>query len=779
IVISTLLNKAEKNIPFFSFTVNLVGQLMAYPFFQPVINAFIGGYQCFGIVEGNPHTAVTIDCNKSYRLILTIICTVMMAMYLIVCGIIRLFIFAHNLKKGGLWTTQIGIFQFAQFVLVTIYMLVSLLLRAYPLVTAILGLVFFILLLLIPMFIRNFYHARGNAVQACTMAVVVVCYIMGVVFEICGSYKPIWLIVILWIVFGILQLTIPFLIYQLTYKMCVNEWAMHEGEIVPEISRNKNVYEMNTTPSPQFGSVSAGYGQPGTVIPNTGGQVTVTGTPIQNPSFFQQPPFPQSQTSSSSSQLNLSNQFFTPNPSQIPQLKSNTSKFPKKTKNDEKKVKKQFELQNQDPKDTGTKLIKRLTSISRYQHAIRFITVKALRKRKECMYLSEDLLYTGLKRIGQDSSLWMTIALFHMSYTKNKNKALEALRNCKTNIPNMIERFLIYCLLRDLESSSSKSGSGGQANQQGVAFRSKLARAQRTYELSRAYLTQGYLFLSKENLDMDRIMNFLDKAIDNEYEAHNLFDELMKMNSSNVVVLRAYGALLRDIYRDDDTALMMFNEANAIEEDLAAGGGNYDEQQSQVSKISSLSKGNKKKSGRNGGQSQKSGLDGQSIGNKKKKKRKKKNNMLSQQGAKSKENLIPGFMQIIMVCMFVNIIALTVNFILVQITFSDGAISVDVINKLTDMMVQSNELLVYSRFYFVYVRTNSSLHEDIDGVTCMPSREEMLDVLLSGSKNLKELIIFAYGHTKNNNEFAKWEAENIQQVHVKEQIDPSFDPTLG
>ncbi|KAA6367802.1 MAG: hypothetical protein EZS28_036672 [Streblomastix strix] len=268
------------------------------------------------------------------------------------------------------------------------------------------------------MFIRNFYHARGNAVQACTMAVVVVCYIMAVAFEICGSYKPIWLQVILWI---------------LTYKMCVNEWAMREGEVVPEISRNKNVYEMNTNdniqsndhqqtpakqtqqqqqnisaPSPQFGSVSAGYGLPGTVIPNTGGQVTVTGSPIQNPSFFQQPPFPSSQTSSSSSssQLNLSNQFFTPNPSQIPQLKSNTSKFPKKTKNDEKKIKKQFELQNQDPKDTGTKLIKRLTSISRYQHAIRFITVKALRKRKECMYLSEDLLYTGLKRIGQDSSLW-------------------------------------------------------------------------------------------------------------------------------------------------------------------------------------------------------------------------------------------------------------------------------------------------------------------------------------------------------------------------------------
>ncbi|KAA6355271.1 MAG: hypothetical protein EZS28_049202, partial [Streblomastix strix] len=244
IVISTLLNRTERNIAVFSFMVNLIGQLMAYPFYQPGINAFIGGYQCFGIIEGNAHTTVTIDCNKSYRLILTIICTVMMAMYLLVCGMIRLFIFAHNLKKGGIWTTQVGIFQFAQFVLITIYMFVSLLLRAYPLVTAILGLVFFTLLLLIPMFYRNFQHPRGNAVQGCAMSVVVVFYIMAVIFEATGSDKPIWLQVILWIVFGILQLTIPLLVYQLTYKMSVNEWAMRQGEVVPELTRRREQYEM-------------------------------------------------------------------------------------------------------------------------------------------------------------------------------------------------------------------------------------------------------------------------------------------------------------------------------------------------------------------------------------------------------------------------------------------------------------------------------------------------------------------------------------------------------
>ncbi|KAA6357875.1 MAG: hypothetical protein EZS28_046598, partial [Streblomastix strix] len=89
IIISTMLNKAEKQVPpQFSYLVNLLGMLMTYPFYQPGINAFIGNYQCYGIVEGNPLTAVKISCNVSYRLIFTIICTIIMALYLVAAGLI-------------------------------------------------------------------------------------------------------------------------------------------------------------------------------------------------------------------------------------------------------------------------------------------------------------------------------------------------------------------------------------------------------------------------------------------------------------------------------------------------------------------------------------------------------------------------------------------------------------------------------------------------------------------------------------------------------------------
>ncbi|KAA6377245.1 MAG: hypothetical protein EZS28_027229, partial [Streblomastix strix] len=185
-------------------------------------------------------------------------------------------------------------------------------------------------------------------------------------------------------------------------------------------------------------------------------------------------------------------------------------------------------------------------------------------------------LKRALTSTGQDSGLWLTIAIFHMSFTKNRHKMGEALRSCKQNIPSMIERWMVYALLHDLEkvNAAASASKNGQSGGEGVAFRSKIARAQRAHDFAKAYLSQAYLFLSREHLDLERIMTYLDKAIISELEAHAIFDELMKEHgTTSVQLLRAYGSLLRDIYRDDDSALAMFNEANAIEEELAANSG--------------------------------------------------------------------------------------------------------------------------------------------------------------------------------------------------------------
>ncbi|KAK2946379.1 hypothetical protein BLNAU_18740 [Blattamonas nauphoetae] len=110
------------------------------------------------------------------------------------------------------------------------------------------------------------------------------------------------------------------------------------------------------------------------------------------------------------------------------------------------------------------------------------------------------------------------------------------------------------------------SAQGGQ-NSQGVSFKLIFAKATKAHDMSRTYLQQAYLLLSKENMDLDRIMLFLDKAIGFERDSRDVYQLLLRQYPNSAQVIRGYGALLRDIYRDDDTTMLMFTEANIIEED--------------------------------------------------------------------------------------------------------------------------------------------------------------------------------------------------------------------
>ncbi|KAA6391118.1 MAG: hypothetical protein EZS28_013356 [Streblomastix strix] len=267
IAVSTMLNKAEKAVPAqFSFFVNLLGMLMTYPFYQPGVNAFIGNYQCYGIVEGSSLTKVTIDCKASYRLILTIICTVMMAVYLVAAGIIRMFIFTHDMKHGDLWTAQDGMFQIMQFLLITIYMFISLLLRSKPLVTGILGLVFFLLLMIYPIFARSFFHAHGNALQAGAMGLVVAFYISGTLSEIVDPRSiNMFNVVMFWLVFLALITIIPLGVYLLTYHLSIKSWAIHQGDIIPDLPYKNNQLQnsnMQNANAQRMGAVKFGYEMP-------------------------------------------------------------------------------------------------------------------------------------------------------------------------------------------------------------------------------------------------------------------------------------------------------------------------------------------------------------------------------------------------------------------------------------------------------------------------------------------------------------------------------------
>ncbi|KAA6380864.1 MAG: hypothetical protein EZS28_023609 [Streblomastix strix] len=60
-------------------------------------------------------------------------------------------------------------------------------------------------------------------------------------------------------------------------------------------------------------------------------------------------------------------------------------------------------------------------------------------------------------------------------------------------------------------------------------------------------------------------MYFLDQCISYEKESRIKFEELLGLHPNSVKILRSFGCLLRDIFRDDNTALLLFEEAESID----------------------------------------------------------------------------------------------------------------------------------------------------------------------------------------------------------------------
>ncbi|KAA6367662.1 MAG: hypothetical protein EZS28_036811 [Streblomastix strix] len=244
--------------------------------------------------------------------------------------------------------------------------------------------------------------------------------------------------------------------------------------------------------------------------------------------------------------------------------------------------------------------------------------------------------------------------------------------------------------MRDLENKQSQ-GSG--SNQLGVTFRIRFAKATKEHELSKAYLSQAYMHLTRENMDLERIMSLLDKAILHERESREIFEELMKLHPNSTTLLRGFGALLRDIYRDDETALLMFNQATSIEEDNAniSNDSGKDDQSQQKKSIQSSNHPGSNASKRE---------DGKSFATSKKKKKKHSNkSTLTIDLSENKSNLIPGFLQLILLCMTIISICLLISFIFVITSFTSCKKTVISVNDCTQLIVQNYDVFLFSKYF--------------------------------------------------------------------------------
>ncbi|KAA6379142.1 MAG: hypothetical protein EZS28_025331, partial [Streblomastix strix] len=382
-------------------------------------------------------------------------------------------------------------------------------------------------------------------------------------------------------------------------------------------------------------------------------------------------------------------------------------------------------------------------TIFQYQNAIKFLNIPKLRKKHDCIVLAEQLLSSAQKKFGNESSMWSTIAIYNSSFSKNNIRLSDALRNVKLNIPNIHERWMVFAMMHDMEDKQSK-GSG--SNQLGVTFRIRFQKATKEHELSKAFLNQAYMSLSRENTDFEQIMNLLDNAIVHERESRLIFEDQMKQNPNSTTVLRGFGALLRDIYRDDETALLMFNQATAIEEenqnvsvDIVA----TSDKQSQLQKISYSQNPGSIASKRSDGKS----INSTSNLNKMKKKKNSYKSQFTVDLSEDKQNLIPGFIQIILISHM-----LLVRKQLLQLMLALGLI-----------MQQAYDIFIYCK-YIVIRSDESDGIQDMAGVTFVPNVDTIKNQTLQTLEKLSQTVKEGFVNTEDMSIFTLWETEFINQT---------------
>ncbi|KAA6382622.1 MAG: hypothetical protein EZS28_021851, partial [Streblomastix strix] len=813
------------------------GSLVTVQHCRLPMNTFTHGVQNIPDSITTPMFIILAKIGTAMRLLFLIIGLIFLVVLVPFTFLIRLFIFSHNHKKGGIFSLQTGVYFTELQVVSTILQIIGLLLRTQKLLIAILGTFIYGITVLYTLLLQPYFHPLGNTVWSSLITIVFTCYFIGIPVAVLDTTK-VWVTVIVWILFIPAVIGLPILTGWMTYKRGRSLWAVREDEDITGLVNNadtillqkqspRNQYSYQqpqqqqlqqqqsnsitqqgpniqlqpmqaqfsastgTTQSSQLHSNEIGQmynnlqTQPPTGILNPQAQIVRTdGTesaPVIDKSFSPRngisvgkplslllhnqndiTTVPDYQSVSAPDVKPKTISFLTSVPNNVSQSQVNDrqqtaklqSGFAQSQKSNVNNNTKQTNKKQKEPKvlKKAPKL-RKYKSVFAVENAIKFLCKKEMRKKSDAIVLAEQIIAQGQKKFGTDSHLWVTIALYHKSFTKNNMKLGEALRSTKQNIPSILDRWIVYALTHDLERENSQKGGSSSV---GVAFRLRFDKGTKEHELSKAYLSQAYSLLTRDHLDLERIMMFLDKAITHERESRIILEDLMKQYPGSVQVLRALGALLRDIYRDDETALSMFNEATAIEEDAAQSEGKTEDKQSVRDKDKMSNAGRSQTKMSSGGKS-----SGSSGTRKRRKRRSQKGNLqIAQQNQK---DLIPGFIQIVVICMFIVIAVVIVVFILTLIGFSDCKTTVQAINTCQSMMVDFIDIYLFSKYLALR-------HECIndpsieDGVEWIPSLERIKQIMGELSVGVNEEQDEAYSLAKGQIIYDMFEGEDLMQT---------------
>ncbi|KAH7832166.1 uncharacterized protein MONOS_957 [Monocercomonoides exilis] len=768
----------------------------------PIINVECGHFLCY---LGGEHSSplISIDCQGSAHSVFIIIGSITGVLHVGMCFFFRLFIFNYNFHHlpEATFSTQSGFFSALSTLLPQVAVVVSLCLSTVPYAAPAICLAIFLLLTLIIVFYQPFFHKRGNSLYAAAFAFPVPFFVMSMVCTAIfpsaadiseGRRAPLsdsqWNLYAYscWIGFAVLALAFSILMYFLASVRAKKLWVVGEGEEIPELpvkhkQELQRAIEVQThvpsslqmpqpilhpaQPSSPFmsslPSTPTSLSQRGTPLRLTNLGVTPSNEPL--PIHVPQSLGPGSNNTSNGKPFSVSQNHLLPHSNYSPSIQSS----------EQEKGKKPLK---------PARVVKKWRSSFACERAIRFLSLRSLRCEHQYITLAGQVLNYGTTKFPDSCSIWIESALFHRYFSHNFMKGVEALRVSKQCIPSIVQRWLIHVVTTEMEkdggrhrSTWSSVDSSSSGNQSTSAFRTGMTKATKSYESAKYLLNQLFIMLMKDNIDVNRSIRLLDLIVEHDMTANDEFTALLAVYPNSTQLLRAYGVHLRDIERDDETAMSLFSIAQQIEDDLTTISSMSQETgsiaASQMGVPGSGREFNFERASYISTDSRRSASHPDTYASKKKQITKKKRKKFRQgrSGANAaaalklfqdKKNLLPYFYPVMFICVITITAGLVIAFVESWSAFSLSVNTVSTLDSVSKSQMNLYEEMLFSKYFhsqLIYFPT----HGMPDGTEFIPSIQKLEGLIGSRRGVLVEHMKTAYKLAANAEERSMWEVKSI------------------
>ncbi|KAH7820595.1 uncharacterized protein MONOS_3612 [Monocercomonoides exilis] len=224
--------------------------------------------------------------------------------------------------------------------------------------------------------------------------------------------------------------------------------------------------------------------------------------------------------------------------------------------------------------NTAPRYLSKYSSPSDVEPATRFLQVPSIRRNEEVVTFVDDLYTFYERQFPSDPSLLLQHAIFCRSFTHNNTKALELIKRASKLFPFLMDKWLIFSQGGEVQQLLADEGNG-QALMLGseAGFQQTLQEAKLEYDRAMASVIFMWRQLTKATassmVDVEKVHHYAVMGVKHAQKCQDMLVKALKGHLDSSLVLRLYGSLLLNVFRDVESAQLLFDEADIVEENTA------------------------------------------------------------------------------------------------------------------------------------------------------------------------------------------------------------------